>query len=182
MTHEPASPQRRELHSLLINVSTLLQEPIGAERAYDIADAPFDYEGQRRIDGALQLLRTDQSLLARGRLRTTLDDICGGCLAPLTLELPLEFDEEFWPPNDALTGRPIEAPPERDGFAVLNGQIDLTEVVRQYVEMTRPISPRCAADCPGLGPRVDAASADAEPQLDDRWAALAPLREQLNRR
>ncbi len=173
MTDRSASTARRRTSSLQINVSTLLQESIGAAREFELEDAEFAYEGPRTVAGSLQLLRTDQSLLARGRLRTCVDEICGGCLAPLRLELALEFDEEFWPPNDALTGRPLEPPPERDGFAVLDGQIDLNEVVRQYVEMARPISPRCAADCPGVGP----AQAGGEPELDDRWAALAALRE-----
>ena len=140
--------------SLLLNVSTLLQEPVGAVRDYHLHTAT--------LDGPLRLLRTDQSLLVSGRLETTAEDICGACLAPLSLSLRLEFDEEFWPAAAPL-----------DGFAVLDGQLDLTEVVRQYVEMARPISPRCAADCPGLG----SAQAGGEPQIDDRWAALASLRE-----
>ena len=173
MTDRSASTARRRTSSLQINVSTLLQESIGAVREFEIEEAEFAYEGPRTVAGSLQLLRTDRSLLAHGRLRTCVDEICGGCLAPLRLELALEFDEEFWPPTDALTGRAIEPPAERDGFAVLDGQLDLTEVVRQYVEMARPISPRCAADCPGLG----SVSAEGEPPIDDRWAALASLRE-----
>ena len=126
MTDRSASTARRRTSSLQINVSTLLQESIGAAREFELEDAEFAYEGPRTVAGSLQLLRTDQSLLARGRLRTCVDEICGGCLAPLRLELALEFDEEFWPAGEALdrTAARIGSP-ERDGFAVIDGQIDL---------------------------------------------------------
>ena len=176
MTTTPRPPAPRRLSSLLINVSTLLQEPIGSLREFLLDDAAFSHDGERRaVDGPLRLLRTDQSLLASGWLGIAVEDICGGCLAPLALRLELEFDEEFWPPTDALTGRALTPPPERDGFAVIDGQIDLSEVVRQYVEMARPISPRCGPDCPGVG----ASAAPSEPPTDDRWAALSALREQI---
>lgn len=168
----------RPLNSLLINVAALLQEPIGAVRRYTLADAHFIYEGVRRpIHGDLRLLRTDQSLLATARLRTQADDVCGACLSPVALALDIEFDEEFWPPHDALAGRSRAPQPEPDGFDVIDSQIDLSEAVRQYAEMARPMSPRCGPNCPGaaaLGPL-------RTPEIDERWAALAPLREQLNR-
>ena len=176
MSRTPRPAARRQLYSLLINASTLLQEPIGALRDYELSQAEFRYAGRRRsVDGALRLLRTDQSLLASAQLQTSVDDICGACLAPLSLVLDLQFDEEFWPPTDALTGRALQPPPERDGFAVIDGQIDLTEVVRQYVEMARPISPRCGPSCPGAG----LPDANDEQETDDRWAALRALRGQL---
>ena len=170
----PAEP--RQLNSLLINVSTLLQESIGALRLYELAEAEFRYgDGVHLVAGPLRLLRTDLSVMASAQLRTSAEEVCGACLGPAIVELELEFDEEFWPASDALTGRPVEPPPERDGFAVIDGQIDLNEVVRQYVEMARPMSPRCGPACPGAG----LPAADDEHPTDHRWAALAALREQL---
>ncbi len=159
----------RRTNSLLINVSTLLQEPIGSLRRYAV-------EGARgagldaAVSGSLRLLRTDQSVLATASLRTAVPDLCGGCLESIELPLELSFDEEFWPSVDAVSGLAIEPPPERVGFAVIDGQIDLAEAVRQYVEMGRPMSPRCGADCPGL-----AAETASEPLVDVRWAALSAL-------
>ncbi len=159
----------RRTTSLVINVSTLLQEPIGALRRYEV-DARGGAGLESDVSGSLRLLRTDQSVLATAAMRTSVVDACGGCLAPVELELSLTFDEEFWPAVDAWSGVAVEPPAERVGFAVVDGQIDLSEAVRQYVEMERPMSPRCAADCPGL--ETDSTN---DAPIDARWAALAAL-------
>lgn len=163
----------RTISSLLINVSTVLQEPIGSLRRYEIEQAR-GLGLDASVSGQLRLLRTDQSLLATAEVSTTVPDLCGACLRDVELEISFEFDEEFWPHADASTGHAIAPPPERIGFSVVDGQIDLSEAVRQYVEMNRPMSPRCGADCPGL--EMDQPT---EPPRDPRWAALAAL--QLDR-
>ena len=160
----------RQTTSLLINVSTLLQEPIGALRRYEIA-AARGVGLEAEVSGALRLLRTDQSVLATASLTTTISDLCGGCLQELDVPIVVSFDEEFWPSSDPRLGVALESPPERVGFAVVDGQIDLSEAVRQYTEIERPMSPRCGADCPGL-----AAIEPTEPPLDARWSALAALK------
>ena len=100
----PAEP--RQLNSLLINVSTLLQESIGALRLYELAEAEFRYgDGVCLVAGPLRLLRTDQSVMASAQLRTSSEEVCGACLGPAIVELELEFDEEFWPGSDPVTGR-----------------------------------------------------------------------------
>lgn len=164
-----SNTQVRRTTSLLINVSTLLQEPIGALRRYEVDEArTAGLAGP--VNGSLRLLRTDQSVLATATLQTSVADLCGGCLEAIELEIELTFDEEFWPSMDAITGLAIEPPPERAGFGVIDGQIDLSEAVRQYVEMERPMSPRCGTDCPGLD-----TSASTEPPVDARWSALSAL-------
>ena len=168
----PSAGQR--IDSLLINVSTLLQEAVGATREYELADGEFRYEGALRpIAGAVRLLRTDQSVLVSGSLQTSTEDMCGACLSPVALELQIEFDEEFRPAGAAQTEDPFAEP---DGFAVVDGQIDLSEVVRQYAEMARPMSPRCGPECPGAAanPGADGEQGDEQP-IDARWAALSQL-------
>lgn len=178
--NEPASAAprtaARRTNSLLINVATLLQESIGSLREYRVDDAICAPIGpDSLLTGEIRLLRTDQSILATAQLRTTLIEICGGCLCETPAELHFSFDEEFWPPTDPISGLRLEPPPEREGFAVVDAQIDLTEAVRQYVELSRPMSPRCGSDCPGMG----ANSMDRDPAPDARWAALAALRKEL---
>ncbi len=166
----------RRTNSLLINVSTLLQESIGAVRYYGVDQARCAPLGQHSmLSGDLRLLRTDQSILTTGALSTVVTEICGGCLAEFEAAIRIAFDEEFWPPSDPISGIRLEPPPEREGFAVIDGQIDLTEAVRQYVEMARPMSPRCGSACPGMG--AGALGGDLEP--DARWDALAALRKEL---
>ncbi|MDE2746962.1 MAG: DUF177 domain-containing protein [Chloroflexota bacterium] len=160
----------RRTNSLLINVSTLLQEPIGSLRRYEV-DSARERGIDHEVSGTLRLLRTDQSVLATASLKTTVNDLCGSCLEEVEQELELNFDEEFWPSIDAFSGLAIEPPPERAGFSVIDAQIDLTEAVRQYVEMQRPMSPRCGEDCQGLDTNTT-----TEAPVDDRWAALSALK------
>ncbi len=170
------SQAARRTNSLLINVSTLLQESIGSVRHYALDDATCAPLGaDSPLNGDLRLLRTDHSILATARISTIVPEICGGCLEETPAALRIAFDEEFWPPSDPVSGMRLEPPPEREGFAVADGQIDLTEAVRQYVEMARPMSPRCGPTCPGMG--ADESASDPLP--DARWAALAALRREL---
>lgn len=165
-----ASAPVRRTTSLLINVSTLLQEPIGSLRRFDV-DGARGSGLSGAVSGTLRLLRTDQSVLATASFTTAIRDVCGGCLTEIELDLDLTFDEEFWPAMDVISGVAIEPPPERAGFSVIDGQIDLSEAVRQYVDMGRPMSPRCGSDCPGLR-----TSLSTEPPVDARWSALSALK------
>lgn len=161
-------PQPRTVSSLVLNVAALVQESIGAVREYEIADAPVRIDGSdTALGGRLRLLRTDRTILASASLAAAVPDVCAACLEPITLDLALEFEEEFWPPPD---GSGDGIPPEREGFPITDSEIDLAEPVRQYALMARPMSPRCGGACPGT-----AGLAEAEPPVDDRWAPLLSL-------
>ena len=166
----------RRSNALLINVAALLQEPIGSLRYFRLDGAICAPLGRDSVlNGDLRLLRTDQSILATAQLSTVVTEICSGCLDPMQASVEIAFDEEFWPAADPVSGLRLEPPPEREGFAVVDAQIDLTEAVRQYVEMARPMSPRCGSTCPGMAN----AARDREREPDARWAALAALRKEL---
>lgn len=168
-------PGGRALSALVVNVAALMQEAIGATREYRVDAAPFSIDGgDMPIGGRLRLLRTDRTILATARFSATAEDVCGGCLEPIRVPLRLEFDEEFWPGRDPAGGRAAEIPPEREGFPIVDSEIDLSEAVRQYAVMARPISPRCGEGCPG------ADAGGAEPEMDGRWAALAAVRGRLD--
>lgn len=165
----------RHTTSLLFNVSTLLQEPIGSVRRYEVENAR-GHGLDAEVGGSLRFLRTDHSVLATAAFSTAVADRCGGCLREMTLALEVSFDEEFWPPSETISEDLLQPPQEQIGFSVIDGQIDLSEAVRQYVEMGRPMSPRCGRDCPGL--QTDSSS---DPPVDDRWSALAALKEEIER-
>ncbi|MCY3734264.1 MAG: DUF177 domain-containing protein [Chloroflexi bacterium] len=163
----------RHTTSLLFNISTLLQEPIGSVRRYEVTNARGNGLSSD-VSGALRLLRTDHSILATAELSTVVADLCGGCLCEMMLPLELSFDEEFWPPAETGSDDYLQPAQEQIGFSVTDGQMDLSEAVRQYVEMGRPMSPRCGQDCPGLE-----SDSPSEAPVDDRWAALAALQQKL---
>ena len=173
MALSPGPSARQRIDSLLINVSTLLQEAVGAVREYELTGGGFRYDGAvRPIAGAVRLLRTDQSVLVSGSLQTSTEDMCGACLSPVALDLQIEFDEEFRPAGAAQPEDPFAEP---DGFGVDDGQIDLGEVVRQYAEMARPMSPRCGPECPGAATDLSGSEQEAEQPIGARWAALSQL-------
>ena len=163
----------RHTTSLLFNVSTLLQEPIGSVRRYEVTNARGNGLSAE-VNGTLRLLRTDHSLLATAAFSTLVADLCGSCLRAMSLPLEVSFDEEFWPPSEAASDDFLQPAQEQIGFSVIDGQIDLAEAVRQYIEMGRPMSPRCGQDCPGL-----ATESPSEAPVDDRWSALAALQQEL---
>ena len=161
--------------SLLFNVSALLREAIGSTREHEIADAPFHFNGVRtEVRGTLHLLRTDGSILAAGACALGVREICGACLDPFEAALDFRFEEEFWPEKDPVSRQPLHVPEGREGFPIVDSHIDLSEALRQYAEMARPLSPRCGAKCPGAAVAKPAAGA-----IDSRWDALQRLRDEL---
>ncbi len=178
-------PQPRADAALAFNVSTLLSEPIGGRRDYALSDAPFVFDGfPTPVSGQLRFLRTDGSIMVGASLSLHLPETCSDCLEPYRSALSLRFEEEFWPPYDHLTQRPVEVPQEREGFPIVDGHLDLRDAVRQYVEMARPMRPQCGPACPGpAGPvgREPPAQEGQEPESpgDSRWVALQGLRDTL---
>jgi uncharacterized metal-binding protein YceD (DUF177 family) len=168
--------------ALTFNVATLLSEPIGARREYALDGLPFTFQHTSTpLHGTIHLLRTDSSLMAVLNLQLTISETCGACLEPYDTAITLDFEEEFWPDYDPLTNQRPDVPPEREGFPIVEAQLDLHEAVRQYVEMERPMSPRCSVACPGPTrstdtPRDPTAASSDEP-IDSRWAALQTLRD-----
>lgn len=172
---------------MLINVSTLLQEPVGHARHYQVNREPVavpEAEFAQEITGSLRLIRS-----ARGVLITAALDLapatvqCGRCLELFETPVAVDFDEEYVFEHDPLTGRRVEV--DIDEFRIdAHGHLDLSEAVRQYEESVLPLRPLCRPDCRGLCPRCgrnlntgpcDCAAADS----DDRWSALARLQERL---
>ncbi len=161
--------------ALTFNVSTLLIESIGSTREHGIVNVPFGFDGfHTTLAGTLTFVRTDGSILIRGELALSIEELCGRCLESFINPIRIELAEEFWPPHDPATHQRIEVPEERTGFPIVDGELDLREAVRQYVEMARPMRPVCGAQCRGTN-----LAASASPTGDQRWAALESLRNKL---
>jgi uncharacterized protein len=146
------------------NVSQLLREPTGSRRVYQVEE-PF------------------RGILARARLASQGGAECARCLRPVSFPVTLEFEEEFVPSIDPITGAAILAPDEPGVFAIdAHHILDLTEPARQAWQLAQPMAPLCREDCPGLCPQCGAdrstggCTCSAEP-VDARWAALAGLRQ-----
>ena len=166
-----------------INVSQLLQEPIGALRDYkisEVVDIIGDGEGSL-VEGDCRLLRTQRSILATCSLSTNVKLTCSRCLNQFSHHLYLKFEEEYLPTVDVATGVPLPLPEETSAFTIDEHHIlNLTEAVRQYSLLTIPMKPLCSRDCAGIcqncGKNLNQGSCDCPKQYaDPRWSDLAKL-------
>ncbi|MEX2375310.1 MAG: DUF177 domain-containing protein, partial [Dehalococcoidia bacterium] len=134
---------------MLINVATLVQEPIGSSRrlraegeAVSVPDRDFEQE----ITGRIRLIRSERGILVMASLDLEpVGLMCDRCLEPFEWPMHIEFDEEYVVARDATTGHRI--PVDGDDF-VIDGSwhLDLSEAVRQYEESALPIRALCRPD------------------------------------
>ena len=172
---------------MLINVATLLQEPVGHARRYEVDCEPVavpEVGFAQEISGTLRLIRCERGVLVSAELDLVPVTVhCGRCLEPFETPVSVQFDEEYVVEHDPITGKRIEA--DGDEFRIdAHRHLDLSEAVRQYEESALPIRPLCRPDCRGLCPRcghnLNTGPCNcAAANNDDRWSALARLQERL---
>ena len=163
---------------MLINVSALMQEPIGARRSYGFIGEDV---GSAVVNCQADLMRTDAGILVSATCDAENQQTCSLCLKPYPHKLQFSFEEEFFPVIDIATGRKMS---ERDTSEDLqiNEQhhLDVSDAVRQYLIMHEPQNPICKADCLGLCPQCgvdrNTVSCKCPPRpARSEWAALQEL-------
>ena len=124
-----------------INVSQLLQEPIGATREVQFDEAAVLENGRaHRMRGNCQLLRTQRSILVKCRLNADADLTCSRCLSTFRCPLTMKFEEEYLPTVDVVTGAPLDTNGDSGSFTINQQHIlDLQEAIRQYYEVRRQL-------------------------------------------
>lgn len=169
------------------DVGGLLKEATGFARAYTVDEQTVvDDEAHReRVVGSAILLRTKDGVLVTAHLRSQCHEQCSRCLRELEYPLSLNIEEEFLQTVDVLTGAHLSLPDDRGAFRIDAQQtLDLSEAVRQYWATALPMQPLCRSDCRGLCPRCghdlnQSPCGCAAEEQDERWAALANLRSEL---
>jgi uncharacterized protein len=163
-----------------INVAQLLRSPIGTVREHDI-DLVMDVTGggnTSRLQGRVNLTRTDRGILVEGVLHTEVELTCSRCLELFRCPLTLKITEEYFPTVDVVSGTPLAIPDELGSFTIdENHELDLTEAVHQYALLAVPMKPLCRQDCAGLcpvcGQNLNLGECQCLPQeADPRWAKL----------
>ncbi|MFC2023069.1 DUF177 domain-containing protein [Chloroflexota bacterium] len=166
-----------------INVAQLLKENIGSTRSYEVSgevDILGD-GGESTVSGEVSLMRTDRSILVRGKLSTGADITCCRCLVPLSWPLELRIEDEYYPTVDVVSGAPVSVPDEPGCFTIdKKHMIDLTEAVRQYALLVLPMKPLCRRDCAGLCPEcggnLNLGPCGCPPRpVDPRWVVLTEI-------
>ena len=165
------------------NVATLLKEPVGSTREYELEGQVLMEEDSGRtrpLAGHATFLRTEQGVLVTARLRGVEGEQCSRCLREFDLPVSLEIEEEFFARVDAETGATTPPPEDPEVFLIdADHTLDMDEAVRQYWAMALPMQPLCRPDCRGLCPRcgqnLNEGACACPPEEDDRWSALREL-------
>ncbi len=172
---------------LQVNVLRELRQPIGSVNEYDLEEPRLEVDDSviEDLRGTLTLLRTDRGLLATVKAEGRINDYCSRCLKEVRAPVNLDFEEEYVPVTDADTGTPIRLEDESGETFRINRRfdLDLREGLRQYILMSEPVKPLCQAACAGLCPTcgadMNAGPHDCEQPADDRWSALAGLKNEI---
>jgi len=127
---------------MYIDVNDILRRGDGATTDYEIADEQPMLEGitlASPLSGTIRLTSFDDEVTASGKLAadTTLE--CSRCLRAFTHHLEFSLTAEF------------AEKPDEDQFPIdKHGKIDLTEPIRQEIEIHMPLVALCQEDCDGL--------------------------------
>jgi uncharacterized protein len=109
-----------------------------------------------------------EGILVSGPLSGTVTYRCARCLRSFTEVLSLEVTELF--SRDAV---------DDDEYPLVDGTIDLEQMVRDAVLLSMPFSPLCRRDCLGLCERCggdrNLGECECPPRVDPRWAELESL-------
>lgn len=179
------SLQTITLHDdLILKVSSLLLEDVGSTRTVkaELASFPLDDElVARNVSATIRLTRLDTGILAQGSASGVVEMECVRCLNLYEQPFKVRFTEQFRQTTDILDGRggtPAREEDEWDdgdselAFEINDAhELDLTELLRQWIVLALPMTPICGPDCPGPQP-IENGEEDA---IDDRFAALQQL-------
>ena len=139
-----------------INVAQLLKTPVGSTRSHKVSGT-VDITGDgvdSEVYGEVKLLRTNRGILVRCTLYTEIQVTCSRCLSVFRCPLTLNIEEEYFPVIDVISGASLSLSEEPGSFTIDENHIlDLTEAVRQYALLAKPMKPLCCENCAGLCPR-----------------------------
>ncbi len=160
-----------------VNVSQLLQDPIGSRRHHEFAEETDEGE---HVSCVADLMRTDAGILITASCVTEVRRTCGRCLSPFTSETHFSFAEEFFPPPDVNAEMP-DGPSDEESFTIDERHVlNISDAVQQYTILEQPLQTLCRPDCQGLCPQCganlnEAQCSCASPVAIPAWEELRTL-------
>ncbi len=145
-------------------------------------------EYQGTVTGSIVLANAGEALTAQGWLQSEAVVQCSRCAKSHTVAVRIDVNEECVLRD---LDRPQAYAARESGtvpFPILNGnEIDLSELVRQLLNLHLPLRPLCRADCAGLCPHCgqdlnQRPCQCATDSSDPRLAPLAALRARQERK
>lgn len=166
---------------LVLKVSSLLLDNVGSYRTVKVELASFPLDDDlvaRNVSGTIRLTRLDSGILAQGSATGSVELECVRCLNQYDQPFSVEFTEQFRQTAEIHRGSTPRDEDEWDegeielAFEINDAhELDMTELLRQWIVLALPMTPTCGPDCPGPQP-IDNGDESA---VDDRFAALQEL-------
>lgn len=134
-------------HPFRLNVGFIVHQEVGYQHEF-----PFDFDRIQiaedlpvsNLHGSVQIGRTPQGLLVRGRFGAHLDLECMRCLTTFDYRADWEMTELYAFKQKDVSESGLLLPDDM--------HIDLTPLVRECALLEVPIKPVCRPDCRGLCP------------------------------
>lgn len=174
----------KKLESMIFNVAQLMKAPVGTSLVYDFQEDNVQFDDDLKVIGPLngyvRMRRTNQGLLVDGWVELTLELTCNRCLKEFELPMHVNFEEQFYPTVDVVSGLPLASFDEDEIFPIdARHQVDLTEAIRQNLLLALPMVAICQEDCKGLCPQcghdLNLGPCECEPEVDARLSVLKTL-------
>jgi uncharacterized protein len=167
-----------------LNAASLLLEGVGSTRDVVIHLSRFPLDSDlvaHDVVSRMRLTRLRSALLAQGIVEGSVELECARCLRPYEQPFAESFTEQFRQSVDVRSGADLGQAAHDDddddsdddaGFTIDEAhQLELGEMLRQWILLGLPMRPDCGAECPG----PPAMAQEAESQVDSRFAALEQL-------
>ncbi len=142
--------------SLHYNVAQLLKSEIGQKRTYEFespARIDLDEAVATDIHGHVKFTLTNFGILATVHADAELHLSCARCLEGFQSTTHIDFEEEYQPSIDIVSGKVSSVPSSDTAFIITqNHTVDLREAVRQNLVLAIELIPLCRDDCLGLCP------------------------------
>jgi uncharacterized protein len=167
-----------------LNVASLLMEDVGGRRdlMVELSRFPLDEDlVARDVTGKIRLTRIQAGILAQGQIMGVVELECARCLQEYYQPFRGTFAEEFHQTVDVRNGAGVDTSrtqrvskddDDEIAFEINDAhEMDLTELIRQWIVLELPMRPDCGEDCPG----PPAIAEDPDARTDSRFAALEQL-------
>ena len=156
------------------NVSQLLKKPSGATQSYTIEEHLVVKGSCYKLNGKVKLIKVSESIWINACLDTVIECQCSRCLGIFDQSLAINIDEDVH--VGGVTG---EAEYEQLWISE-DMLLDISEVVRQYCDISKPMNPVCGNSCKGICPKcgisLNHLTCDCDRLTDKpQWRGLSEL-------
>jgi len=169
---------------MIFNVAQLMKAPVGTSLVNDFQEDNIQFDDDIKVIGPLaghvRMRRTNQGLLVDGWVELILELSCNRCLKEFERPVRVNFEEQFYPTVDVVSGLPLAPFDENEIFPIdARHQVNLAEAIRQNLLTDLPMVVVCKEDCKGLCPQcgqdLNLGSCECEPEVDARLSVLKTL-------